>query len=177
MNENSNDVEINVNSLDRGFRFELAQRIKGDSLLNCIQCGVCSSGCTVSEWMDLQPHLVVSSLLLGMKDKILKSKAIWTCSLCHRCTERCPKSVDYSFLLTLLRNMAMESGSAPDEYTIDLTNIYNNGYSLPLNPLMKKSVDRRRDKMGLPKLPEADLDGIRKIIEETGLKRFVKGGE
>ena len=165
---------LNVNNLNRSFRHELSNMINGESLLNCIQCGVCSSGCTVSEWMDLQPHLVVSSLLLGMKDRVLESRAIWTCSICHRCTARCPKSVDYSFLLALLRNLAMEEGNAPEEYTSDLKNVFDAGFALPLNNLMKKSVDRRRSRAGLPPLPDADINAIRSIIKSTGLDRHIK---
>ncbi|MHA1681333.1 MAG: 4Fe-4S dicluster domain-containing protein [Promethearchaeota archaeon] len=177
VNENAGDGPVNVNDLDLDFRHELSNMINGESLLNCIQCGVCSSGCTVSEWMDLQPHLVVSSLLLGMKDRVLNSKAIWTCSLCHRCTERCPKSVDYSFLLALLRNLAMKGGNAPPEYLVDLTNIHSAGFALPMNDMMAKSVNRRREKLNLPPLAAADVDTIRKIIEITGLNRFLGGDE
>lgn len=168
---------INVNDLDRDMRHELAAMFQGESLLNCIQCGVCSSGCTVSEWMDLQPHIVVSSLLMGMKDRILGSRAIWTCSLCHRCTERCPKAVDYSFLLALLRSMAMKGGNVPEEYIVDLQNVYDAGFSLPMGGMMSKSVNRRRERAGLPSLGEVDVDAIRAIITKTGLDTLLDTGK
>ncbi|MBD3187069.1 hypothetical protein GF325_09595 [Candidatus Bathyarchaeota archaeon] len=174
--ENSQEL-INVNDLQLDFRHELSAMINGKSLLNCIQCGVCSSGCTVSEWMDLQPHLVVSSLLLGMKERILSSRAIWMCSICHRCTERCPKSVDYSFLLTLLRNLAIEEGHAPPEYTADLENVFSAGFALPLHGSMFKSVNRRRERNGLPELAPADVESIRSIIQVTGLDRCMNKGD
>ena len=104
-------TEENVMSskdLDLNLRYEISQKVGAKSLLKCIQCGVCSSGCTVTEYVDLQPHRVVACLLLGLRNKVLTSNAIWTCSLCHRCTERCPKGVDYSFILALLRNMAVK---------------------------------------------------------------------
>ncbi|MFX0103032.1 MAG: 4Fe-4S dicluster domain-containing protein [Candidatus Hodarchaeota archaeon] len=174
---NQKDEYINAKDLNLNFRYDLSEKLHAESLLNCIQCGVCSSGCQVSEWMDLQPHLVVSSLLLGMKNRILSSRAIWSCSICHRCTERCPKSVNYSFLLAHLRNMAMESGNVPIEYKSDLENVYLYGFALPLNDAMKKSLNRRRLKINLPEITEPDLDSIKKIIESMGLNKLLEAGD
>jgi heterodisulfide reductase subunit C len=160
---------ISSSELEHDLRYKISDQVGAKSLLKCIQCGVCSSGCTVSEFIDLQPHRVVASLLLGLKDTILSSNAIWTCSLCHRCTERCPKGVDYSFILALLRNLAVEEGKAPDEYTATINTISNNGFVVPYTKGMKKTIDRRRERMDLPEIVSPDLDQINFIIKETGL--------
>ncbi|MFX1379457.1 MAG: 4Fe-4S dicluster domain-containing protein [Promethearchaeota archaeon] len=160
--------------LDHLFRYEISEKVGAKSLLKCIQCGVCSSGCTVTEYVDMQPHRVVASCLLGLKKEVLSSKAIWTCSLCHRCTERCPKNVDYSFILALLRNMAVKEGKIPKEYSGTVVTIYNNGYVVPYTGGLKDNIDRRRERMGLPNLIPPDLKEIRFIIEETGLGSLAK---
>ena len=167
-------IKKNANDLDRNFRYEISKKVGAKSLLNCIQCGVCSSGCTVTEYVDMQPHRVVASCLLGLKDEVLASQAIWTCSLCHRCTERCPKNVDYSFILALLRNMSVKEGKIPKEYSGTVVTIYNNGYVVPYTGGLKDNIDRRRNRMGLPHLIPPNLDEIRLIIEETGLGELAK---
>lgn len=160
---------IESKELDHSLRYEISEKVGAKTLLKCIQCGVCSSGCTVSEYIDLQPHRVVASLLLGLKDTILSSNAIWTCSLCHRCTERCPKGVDYSFILALLRNLASKERKIPEEYSGTVKVIGENGFVVPYKGGMKKTINRRREKMDLPEIVPPKLDEVRFILKETGL--------
>ncbi len=170
-------IKKNASDLDRDFRYEISEKVGAKSLLKCIQCGVCSSGCTVTEYVDMQPHRVVASCLLGLKEEVLSSQAIWTCSLCHRCTERCPKNVDYSFILALLRNMAVKEGKIPKEYSGTVQVIYDNGFVVPYTGGLKDNIDRRRNRMGLPEIVPPNLDEIRFIIKETGLGDLVKEKE
>jgi heterodisulfide reductase subunit C len=170
-------IKKSASELDNSFRYEISEKVGAKSLLKCIQCGVCSSGCTVTEYVDMQPHRVVASCLLGLKEEVLASQAIWTCSLCHRCTERCPKNVDYSFILALLRNMAVKEGKIPKEYSGTVVTIYNNGYVVPYTGGLKDNIDRRRKRMGLPDLVPPDLNEVRLIIEETGLGSLAKEQE
>ena len=170
-------IKKNATELDRNFRYEISKKVGAKSLLKCIQCGVCSSGCTVTEYVDMQPHRVVASCLLGLKKEVLSSQAIWTCSLCHRCTERCPKNVDYSFILAFLRNMAVKEGKIPKEYSGTVVTIYNNGFVVPYTGGLKDNIDRRRKRMGLPDIIPPDLNEIRLIIEETGLGSLAKEQE
>ncbi|TFG06916.1 MAG: hypothetical protein EU539_06375 [Promethearchaeota archaeon] len=170
-------IKKNASELDREFRYEISEKIGAKSLLKCIQCGVCSSGCTVTEYVDMQPHRVVASCLLGLREEVLSSQAIWTCSLCHRCTERCPKNVDYSFILALLRNLAAKEGKVPKEYSGTVEVIYDNGFVVPYTGGLKDNIDRRRNRMGLPQIISPDLDEIRYIIEETGLGGLIKKKE
>ncbi len=170
-------IKKNSSDLDRNFRYEISEKVGAKSLLKCIQCGVCSSGCTVTEYVDMQPHRVVASCLLGLRKEVLSSQAIWTCSLCHRCTERCPKNVDYSFILALLRNMAVKEGKIPKEYSGTVEVIYDNGFVVPYTGGLKDNIDRRRKRMGLPEIVPPNLDEIRFIIKETGLGDLVKEKE
>ena len=170
-------IKKNANDLNSNFRYEISEKIGAKSLLKCIQCGVCSSGCTVTEYVDMQPHRVVASCLLGLKEEVLSSQAIWTCSLCHRCTERCPKNVDYSFILALLRNMAVKEGKIPKEYSGTVVTIYYNGFVIPYTGGLKDNIDRRRNRLGLPQILPPNLDEIKFIIEETGLGELAKKKE
>ncbi len=165
---------IKSTDLISDLRYQISNQIGAKSLLACIQCGVCSSSCTVSEYIDLQPHRVVACLLLGLKDKILNSNAIWYCSLCHRCTERCPKNVDYSFILALLRNMAVKEGHIPPEYEITINSLLEHGFTVPYAGMLKKSINRNRDKFNLPEIVTPNLEEIEFIVKETGLKKILE---
>lgn len=166
-------LAIKDKDLDKHFRYEIAEKVGAKTLLKCIQCGVCSSGCTVTEYVDMQPHRVVASCLLGLKDKVLSSQAIWTCSLCHRCTERCPKGVDYSFILALLRNLAADEGKIPKEYSSTVDVISENGFVVPFTGRMKDNINRRRKNMGLPSISAPNLKEINYILDKTGLKEMI----
>ena len=155
-------------------RYQISNQIEGKSLLACIQCGVCSSGCTVSQYIDLQPHRVVACLLLGLKDEVLNSNAIWYCSLCHRCTERCPKNVDFSFILALVRNMAVKEGNIPAEYAVSINSVLEYGFTIPYSGAMKKTIDRNRAKFGLPEVVGPKLEELVFIVKETGLEKTLE---
>ncbi|MFX1235711.1 MAG: hypothetical protein ACFFBY_14350, partial [Promethearchaeota archaeon] len=94
-------------------------------------------------------------------------------SLCHRCTERCPKNVDYSFILALLRNLAANEGRIPKEYSSTVEVIYDNGFVVPYTEGLKKNVDRRRERLGLPEIIPPNLEEIKLIINETGLGNLI----
>ena len=170
----ANMIQKKASDLDANFRYEITEKVGAKSLLKCIQCGVCSSGCTVTEYVDMQPHRVVASCLLGLREEVLSSQAIWTCSLCHRCTERCPKNVDYSFILALLRNLSVNEGRIPKEYSGTVVTIYDNGFVVPYTGGLKDNIDRRRNRMGLPQIIPPELNEIKYIIEATGLADLAK---
>ncbi len=168
---------IDSKDLDYKFRYEISEKVGAKSLLKCIQCGVCSSGCTVTEYVDLQPNRVVASCLLGLRNRVLSSNSIWTCSLCHRCTERCPKGVDYSFILALLRNLAMKEGYIPEEYRGTIQTLHKNGFVVPYTGGLAKNIDRRRDRFNLPKIVPPDLKELESIKIETGIGNILKEEE
>ncbi len=163
----------NINNLDLDLRHQLSEMIGGKSLKNCIGCGVCSSGCTVSDYIDFPPHRVVAMLLLGFREKVLQSRAIWTCSLCHKCAERCPKDVEYSLLLAMLRNLAVREGNVPEEYKKTIETIHEGGFALPYSGFIKNSSVKKRAKLGLPPLSDPDVDHVQKILELTGLTKLI----
>lgn len=162
--------------IDPNFRIQLSEEVGGKSLLQCIQCGICSSGCTVSEYIDLQPHRMVACCLMGLKDFVLSSNAVWICSLCHKCTERCPKHVDYSLLLAHLRNLAVKEGNVPDAFIQTLNNLVSGGLAVPNSGFIKTSIQTKRKALGLPPMSEPDLEQIRTIVELIGLEHLIKEG-
>lgn len=78
----------------------------------CYQCGKCSAGCPVAEWMDIQPTRVMRLAQLGRYEEILSSETIWLCASCVTCTTRCPREVDVAAVMDGLREMALARGQA-----------------------------------------------------------------
>lgn len=67
--------------------------ISGTDAKKCMKCGKCSGRCPAYRDMDVKPHQFVSYLISGKLDKLLKSKAIFSCLSCMACVERCPRGV------------------------------------------------------------------------------------
>lgn len=81
----------------------------GQRLSLCYQCGECTAGCPLREWMDLAPHQIIRFLQLGMLKEPLSSKTIWLCASCETCTTRCPKGVDLAKLMDAIRKLAQKT--------------------------------------------------------------------
>ncbi|MBO5928012.1 MAG: 4Fe-4S dicluster domain-containing protein [Clostridia bacterium] len=77
------------------FKEELAllNRISGTDAKKCMKCGKCSGRCPAYHEMDVKPHQFVSYLVSGKLEKLLSSKAIYSCLSCMACVERCPRGV------------------------------------------------------------------------------------
>jgi heterodisulfide reductase subunit C len=90
------------------------------NLALCLQCGRCSSGCTMRLETDILPHQLNRMAALGMEEQLLASKAIWACASCHTCVSRCPMNVDTPAMIDKLR---IKATSAPKE--MDRVRIFN----------------------------------------------------
>lgn len=68
----------------------------GESIDNCIQCGMCTAGCTVAhEVPGFNPRQFIYWVRVGRKDDLIKNAdIIWRCVGCYICTNHCPKEVN-----------------------------------------------------------------------------------
>ena len=76
------------------------------SVARCYQCGKCSAGCPIVEFMDYSPSLVLRYLQTELPendDAVLRSKTIWYCLSCEMCIARCPVEVDIPVIMDFLR--------------------------------------------------------------------------
>ncbi|MHA2270313.1 MAG: 4Fe-4S dicluster domain-containing protein [Candidatus Hodarchaeales archaeon] len=141
----------------------------------CYQCGTCSSGCPVFRVdSNRNPRLLVEKLLLGdiedMEGILDEDSNIWYCSLCLTCSQRCPQGVDLAHILVELKNLAVKHGVAPSGLLAEATAVMETGITAQIS----KSVEKKRERWGLPKWQEPPLDEIKKLLDLTGFSDSVE---
>lgn len=95
--------------MDRSFLKDVSRRSK-QNFEGCFHCLSCAGGCPVVEAMDYNPNQIIRMMQFGMRDKVLKSSAIWVCVGCFSCLSQCPNKVHIPTMMDTLREMALESG-------------------------------------------------------------------
>lgn len=88
-------------------------RLSGQRVMRCYQCGKCAAGCPAAYAMDHTPRQVMRAVQLGLRDEALASSAIWLCLCCQTCSARCPMNIDIARVMESLRVMAISEGIAP----------------------------------------------------------------
>lgn len=91
------------------------EKRSGQPVRSCFRCLKCSAGCPVAEGMDYTPDRAVRMVQLGLKEQLLQSRAIWLCTSCLTCSDRCPNEIDVAAVMDSLRQMAQAEGYAPGE--------------------------------------------------------------
>jgi heterodisulfide reductase subunit C len=94
------------------------EKISGQKLLACYQCGKCSAGCPMAPHMDILPNKIIRMAQLGMKEQLLASRAIWLCVSCLTCNSRCPKNINIAEIIEALRETVLRSGERNDHLKI-----------------------------------------------------------
>jgi len=82
------------------------EELSGENIDLCFQCGGCSSGCPLTEEMDLLPSTVMRYAQLGIEEA-LESTTIWVCSTCFNCAVRCPRGIDIANVMEALRQIVL----------------------------------------------------------------------
>jgi heterodisulfide reductase subunit C len=92
------------------------EELSGENIDVCMQCGGCSSGCPLTEEMDLLPSTVIRYTQLGMKE-VLDSKTPWVCITCFNCEVRCPRGIDVANVMEALRQATLRAKF--DRFSLD----------------------------------------------------------
>ncbi|MBI5559666.1 MAG: 4Fe-4S dicluster domain-containing protein [Deltaproteobacteria bacterium] len=91
------------------------ERISGEDVKKCYQCGNCSAGCPVAYAMDVPPAQMIRFLQLGRGGEAFGAGSMWLCVGCLQCYSRCPKNVSAASLFEALRQMRLRSGGGHEE--------------------------------------------------------------
>jgi heterodisulfide reductase subunit C len=103
-----------VSDLKSSFREEIASQPGGENIKRCFTCGTCVAGCPITEVdEDFNCRRIVRQILLGMRDEVLSSPAIWLCLECYRCYARCPQKVNFTDIMRILRYLSIKDNYVP----------------------------------------------------------------
>ena len=91
---------------------------------------------------------------------MLSSDQIWLCAACFTCEERCVQQVNFTDVVTALRNMASMEGNAAPGYIKMAEMVMKNGRVSTRSGL----VDKMREKLGLPPLQEPAVEQLKRRL-------------
>ncbi|MDD1746131.1 MAG: CoB--CoM heterodisulfide reductase subunit C [Methanomassiliicoccales archaeon] len=150
-----------------------------DTLMLCYQCGTCTASCPSGRLTAFRTRQLIRKAQLGLKEEIMPTEELWLCTTCYTCVERCPREVQITDILFVLRNMAVKEGYMAEAHKKIGENMLRIGATVPFGEEMKKL----RVKMGLPENPPTTvgnkkaMDDFRKVMEECGFDKLMKGGK
>lgn len=100
-------VRISPKTVKKDF-FEKLEKLSGQNIQQCFQCGTCSAACPMLENMDIHPRKVMRMAQLGtLEGKMENIKTCWVCASCHSCNVMCPRGVDLPRVMEALRLMTL----------------------------------------------------------------------
>lgn len=157
---------------DMKLRMKTLAKIGEQKPYNCFQCLRCTSGCPAMKMLELKPHEIVSLVKMGFIEEIINSGILWTCATCLKCKERCPQEVAPVDLIFALRNLTIElEAKAPESYLQSVSMVLETGFiQKPQETVTRKLEKVTREKLGLPKMREADeqfKSAFMKALETT----------
>ena len=165
------DEVIEVDKLDKDFKYEVAKEPGGENIMYCFQCGTCTAACPVSPLREsYNPRRIIYMVLMGMKDEVLSDEFVWYCSGCYSCQERCPQGVSITGLMVALRNIAYKEGKGLEAYKGAVKSIGSMGW---LNEIGEFD-NQMREKLGLPPITQKG-DEADKVLEKEGAKKLAGG--
>ncbi|MEM2341435.1 MAG: 4Fe-4S dicluster domain-containing protein [Candidatus Bathyarchaeia archaeon] len=168
----SKNEPVNPSRINPKFRYEVAKMPGGEKLLQCFQCGTCTSDCPVARFDDkYRPRNIIRMAQLGLKDRVLSSDFLWLCASCFTCTDRCPQGIEVASVIRILKNMAAMEGRIPQAFKVLLGNLFKTGYIYEI----PDSRIKRRETLGLPQLPKANIENLTRLLENLDIKRFLEG--
>jgi heterodisulfide reductase subunit D len=101
---------LNLATTERDVEFGVAVTPDFDVLRSCMQCGTCSASCPTAYAMDYTPRQLWKLVQLGLKDEVVTSQTFWLCTTCKACTVRCPRGIDLTQTMLMLKEYAVREG-------------------------------------------------------------------
>ncbi len=75
--------------------------------MKCYQCGKCSAGCPMADYMEVLPHQIMRLVQLGKWADVSAANTPWICAACLTCSVRCPRGVKIAELIEAVRQIAL----------------------------------------------------------------------
>jgi heterodisulfide reductase subunit C2 len=142
-----------------------------ETLYKCIQCGTCTGSCPSGRRTALRVRTIIRQVQMGRKEEVLENPALWSCTTCYTCQERCPRDVKVTDVVKIVRNIVFEEGRAKDRHLAVANNFIKTGHTIPFT----EDGKRVRSKLGLDPIPPTSLrfsDALLEIQEIMKIDGF-----
>lgn len=146
-----------------------------DTVDHCFQCGTCGGGCPSGRRTPYKVRQIVRKCLLGLKEDVISDPALWMCTTCYTCQERCPRSVEIVEIIKMARNQAAHAGYMADAHKATGSFVIKTGHGVPINDATKSL----RKSIGLDELPPSvhsfpdQLKEVQNICEACGFDKLI----
>lgn len=111
--------------------------VQKHKLLECIQCGMCTSSCPVARKAKLNIRRYMREVSISGKLTLRPENEVWSCTTCSTCSIRCPKDLSPHEFLIDVRSVVVEEGKVAPTIRDVLEGIFNYG-----NPWVRSRVKR-----------------------------------
>ena len=146
-----------------------------ETVKHCFQCGTCSGSCPSGRRTPYKVRQIVRKCLLGLKEEVISDDALWMCTTCYTCQERCLRSVKIVEIIKKARNIAAHAGYMAKPHKMTGVFVINTGHAVPINDAAKAL----RTKIGLPELPPTThsypeaLEEVQKLCKLTAFDELI----
>ena len=146
-----------------------------ETVKHCFPCGTCGGGCPSGRRTPYKVRQIVRKCLLGLKEEVITDDALWMCTTCYTCQERCPRSVKIVEIIKKARNVAAHAGYMAKPHKMTGVFVINTGHAVPINDAAKAL----RSKIGLSEVPattHADagaLEEVQKLCKITAFDELI----
>jgi heterodisulfide reductase subunit B len=149
--------------VDFEFRRELAEKVEGNLASFCYQCGACAGDCPATTYSDrFNPREIMLEVLYGLGDELIKEdSALWLCTNCYNCHERCPQEVKPVEVIISMKNMLADRGIYPESAKRIIKTFETTGRTTPGGP----AVDKQRARFGLPPLAPVPVEEVQALLK------------
>ena len=110
---------------------------------HCFQCGTCGGGCPSGRRTPYRVRQIVRKCLLGLREEVVSDPALWMCTTCYTCQERCPRSVKIVDIIKMARNEAAKAGYMADAHKATGSYVIKFGHGVPINDKTKERQNQR----------------------------------
>ena len=165
LNDSNRDPDFTAEFIDAGI----------ETVKHCFQCGTCSGSCPSGRRTPYKVRQIVRKCLLGLKEEVIADDALWMCTTCYTCQERCLRSVKIVEIIKKARNIAAHAGYMAKPHKMTGVFVMNTGHGVPINDATKAL----RAKIGLPEIPPTThaypeaLAEVQKICKITGFDELI----
>jgi heterodisulfide reductase subunit C len=165
LNDSNRDPDFTAEFIDSGI----------ETVKHCFQCGTCSGSCPSGRRTPYKVRQIVRKCLLGLKEEVITDDALWMCTTCYTCQERCLRSVKIVEIIKKARNVAAHAGYMAKPHKMTGVFVINTGHAVPINDTVKAL----RTKIGLPEVPPTThanpdaLEEVQKLCKITAFDELI----